>query len=224
MLIRAPSKTISRIAGILFSLIAGDPWLSQSGANLVYAAESIVQRSKPGSEAHPRSVTFAGDVLKGRSFEKPIGANLFFRLVPQELGWTIFVGSKADAANNFCGVVTPPYRGINALQIEGWHFRNFDNTGPNKAGSKNVNAPQELREFYFVLSEADYRSAMDALQVVLWPYSYSKQQIDRAERAHANLRKGNGTLTIRDLKLNTLERGKRAGIDRATFNVALVFP
>jgi hypothetical protein len=38
------------------------------------------------------------------------------------------------------------------------------------------------------------------------------------------LRKGNDTLTIRDLKLNTLERGKQAGIDRATFNVALVFP
>jgi hypothetical protein len=87
MLIRAPSKTIFRIAGILFSLIAaGDPWLGQSGANLVYAAESIVQRSKPGSEAEPRTVTFTGDVLKGRSFEKPIGANLFFRLVPPELG------------------------------------------------------------------------------------------------------------------------------------------
>ena len=181
-------------------------------------------RSKPASEAHPRTVTFIGEVLKARSFEKSIGTNLFFRLVPQELGWTIFVGSKANAANNFCSVVTPPYRGINALQIEGWHFRNSDNTGPNEAGLKNVSAPLELREFYFVLSEADYRSAMDALQVLLWPYSYSSQQIDRAERAHANLRKGNGTLTIRDLQLNTLERGKQAGIDRAMFNVSLVFP
>gem|GEM_PF-1075871 len=225
MPIRHPSKPMCRVSGILFSLLAaGDPWLGQSGANLVYAAESIVQRSKPASEAHPRTVTFTGDVLKARSFEKSIGTNLFFRLVPQELGWTIFVGSKANAANNFCSVVTPPYRGINALQIEGWHFRNSDNTGPNEAGLKNVSAPQELREFYFVLSEADYRSAMDALQVLLWPYSYSSQQIDRAERAHANLRKGNGTLTIRDLQLNTLERGKHAGIDRAMFNVSLVFP
>jgi hypothetical protein len=38
------------------------------------------------------------------------------------------------------------------------------------------------------------------------------------------LRKGHGTLTIRDLKLNTLERGKQAGIERMTFHVALVFP
>jgi hypothetical protein len=210
-------------AGIVFSLVAAG-WLGQSGANLVDAAESILQTSKPASEAHPRSVTFSGEVLKGRSFEKTIRANLFFRLVPQELGWTILIGSKADAANNFCGVVTPPYRGINALQIEGWHFRNSDNTGPNEAGPKNVNAPQELREFYFVLSEADYRNAMDALQIMLWPYSYSKQQIDRAERAHSKLRKGNGTMTIRDLKLNTLEPRKQAGIERATFNVALLFP
>jgi hypothetical protein len=63
-----------RVSGILFSLVAaGDPCLGQSGANLVYAAESIVQRSKPASEAHPRTVTFTGDVLKARSFEKSIG-------------------------------------------------------------------------------------------------------------------------------------------------------
>jgi hypothetical protein len=196
-------------AGIVFSLVAAG-WLGQSGANLVDAAESILQTSKPASEADPRSVTFSGEVLKGRSFEKTIRANLFFRLVPQELGWTILIGSKADAANNFCGVVTPPYRGINALQIEGWHFRNSANTGPNEAGPKNVNAPQELREFYFVLSEADYRNAMDALQIMLWPYSYSKQQIDRAERAHSKLRKGNGIMTIRDLKLKHA-RTRQAG-------------
>ena len=183
-----------------------------------------LKKGKNSSEAYPRTVTFSGVVLKGRRFEKRIGANLFFRLVPQEFGWTIAIGSKADTAKNFCGIVTPPYRGVNALQIEGWHFRNADNNGPNEPGPKNVNAPQELREFYFVLNEADYRSATAALEILLWPYSYSKEQIDGAERADAMLRKGHSTLTIRDLKLNTLERGKQAGIDRMTFHVALVFP
>jgi hypothetical protein len=213
-----------RISGMLFSIVAaGLLGLCQSGSALVYAAESM-QKLKSGGEAQLRKLTFTGDLLKGRSFEQRIGANLFFRLVPQELGWTIFVGSKADAENNFCGVVTPPYRGVNALQIEGWHFRNSDNSGPNETGPKNVNAPQKLREFYFVLSETDYRSAVDALQILLWPYSYSKQQIDRAERAHADLRKGSGTLTIRDLKLNTLEPDQQAGIEHITFNVSLVLP
>ena len=103
---------------------------------------------------------------------------------------------------------------MNPLRIEGWHSRSSDNSGPNEPGPKNVNAPQELREFYFVLNEADYRGASDALQILLWPYSYSKQQIDAAEGAHAKVCKGRGKLMIRDLKLNALEPGERAGIDR----------
>ena len=87
-----------------------------------------------------------------------------------------------------------------------------------------MNAPQELREFYFVLKESDYRRAFDALQILLWPYSYSKQQIDAAEGAQAKVRKGRGKLIIRDLKLNVLELGKQAGIERMTFDVELSFP
>jgi hypothetical protein len=188
-----------------------------------FAAESIAQRSKStDARAVQRNVRFSGEVRKGRSFERQIGANLFFRLVPEELGWAISVGNTMRG--NFCSVVTPPYRGMNALRIEGWHFRNSDNSGPNEPGPNNVNAPQELREFYFVLNEADYRSAFDALQILLWPYSYSKQQIDAAEGAHAKVRKGRGKLMIRDFKLNALEPGKHAGIDRMAFDVELTFP
>ena len=169
------------------------------------------------------SVRFSGEVLKGQSFDRQIGTNIFFRLVPEELGWSISVASEA-VRENFCSVVTPPYRGMNALHIEGWHFRNSDNSGPNDSGPKNVNAPQELREFAFVLNEADYRIAFNALQILLWPYGYSKQQIDAAEGAHAKLRKGSGKLVIRDLKLNALEPGKQAGIDRMRFDVELNFP
>ena len=195
-------------------------WLSDAA----FAAESTSQRSiNSDARVVQRKVKFNGEVSKGRSFERQIGANLFFRLAPQELGWSISVGSKA-VRENFCGVVTPPYRGMNALHIEGWHFRNSDNSGPNDAGPKNVNAPQELREFYFVVTEADYRSAFDALQILLWPYSYSKQQTDAAERAHAKLRKGRGKLMIQDLQLNTLESGKQAGIDRLAFDVELTLP
>lgn len=170
-----------------------------------------------------RAPKFSGEVLKGRSFEKQVRANLYFRLVPDELGWSISVGSKAGE-NNFCGVVTPPYRGVNGIYIEGWHFRNSDNSGPNEPGAKNVTAPQRLRQFYFVLDDADYRKAFDALQILLWPYTYSKQQIDEAENVHAKLPKGRGSLNIRDLKLNTLEPGKQAGIDQMTFDVELIVP
>ena len=43
--------------------------------------------------------------------------------------------------------MTPPWHFVpNAREIEGWHFRNGDNTAPNDAS---VNALQELREFIF---------------------------------------------------------------------------
>lgn len=113
---------------------------------------------------------------------------------------------------------------MNGIYVEGWHFRNSDNSGPNEIGLKNVNAPQRLRQFYFVRTDADFRKAFDALQILLWPYGYLKQQINEAENVHAKLLKGQGSLNIRDLKLNTLELGKQAGIDRMTFDVELIFP
>lgn len=189
-----------------------------------FAADSIAQTSESTQvRGAQRAVGFSGEALKGQGFERQIGTNLYFRLIPEELGWSISIGSKAGS-ENFCSVATPPYRGLNALRIEGWHFRNSDNTGPNEPGPRNVNAPQEVREFYFVLNDADYRRASDALQVLMWPYNYSKQQIDAAEKAHAKLRKGRGRVTIRGLTLNTLDFGKRAGIDRMTFDVELAFP
>ena len=204
-----------RIALVIILVAFSGYFFGARPSTVAFAADSIAQSQ--------RNVRFSGEVLKGRSFERQVGVNLFFRLVPDELGWSISMGSIAPRGN-FCSVVTPPYRGMNALRIEGWHFRNSDNSGPNEPGPKNVNAPQELREFYFVLNEADYRSAFDALQILLWPYSYSKQQIDAAEGAHAKVRKARGKLIIRDLKLNVLELGKQAGIERMTFDVELSFP
>ncbi len=201
------------IAGMIFSLAVavpfGDNW---QGSKLSFAART------------EKTVKFSAEVKKGRSFERQIGTNLFFRLMPQELGWTISVGSDTYRQNNFCGVVTPPYRGVNQIYIDGWHFRNADNSGPNEPGPKNVNAPQEVREFNFVLDEAGYGKAFEALQILLWQYSHSKQQINAAGEVHSKLAKGKGRLTIRNLQLNRLELGKRAGIDRMTFDVELTLP
>jgi hypothetical protein len=218
---------MSVVAIIIFSVtLAGDYWDRGGQRMNSHSATDSIARASENSNA-PRAqktVSFSSRISKGQSFEKQIGVNLFFRLIPDELGWTISVGSNSAPKNNFCGVVTPPYRGINAIHIEGWHFRNADNSGPNEAGPKNVNAPQKAREFHFVLNDGDYRKAFDALQILLWPYSSSKQEITEAESVHAKLPKGNGALTIRDLKLNRLDVGKQAGVDGFTFDVELNFP
>src|SRR5918996_4079708 len=138
-----------RIAIVIIVVALSGYFFGARPSNAAFAADSIGQRSRNSDgRGIQRNVRFSGEVLKGRSFERQIGANRFFRLVPEELGWSISVGSKAGR-ENFCSVVTPPYRGVNTLRIEGWHFRNSDNSGRNELGPKNVNAPQELREFYF---------------------------------------------------------------------------
>ncbi|HEU4341901.1 MAG TPA: hypothetical protein VFU31_10055 [Candidatus Binatia bacterium] len=208
---------------VLLSVLASATYLdsktldSPAGPN-----EQIAENTK--APLAGRVVRFSGEIGKGRRFEKEIGENLFFRLIPVGLGWTISVGSKRNPEHNFCAVATPPYRGVNHIYIEGWQFRNSDNTGPNEVGPKNVNAPQEVREFNCVLSEADYQKAFDALQKLLWSYTYSKEQVNEAERIHERLSKGSGTLTIRDLKLNNLGVGKQADIDVMIFEVDLNFP
>jgi len=179
-------------------------------------------------------IKFSGEVKRGENFEKEISNNLVFRLRPIELGWEIFVGYKRSKPNiepirdeedaNFAIVVTPPFRGINHLDIEGWHFRNADNTGPNEPGPKNVNAPGDIRKFYFVLNNSDYQKAGKALDRLLWPYSYSEQKVKEAEFILSKLKRGYGILTIQDLKLNNLMPGQQAGIDWMKFDVELHFP
>ena len=188
------------------------------------APETPTDQITESQNSPTRKMVKFSAVAKGQQFEQQIGDNLFFRLIPHELGWMISVGSKTSTANNFSGVVTPPYRGINPIYIDGWYFRNSDNTEPNDAGPKNVNAPQEIREFCFVLNDADYQKAFDALQKLLWSYSYSNKEVKEAREFHENLSKGRGTLTIRDLKLRNLETGNQAGIDFMEFDAEFKLP
>jgi len=176
------------------------------------------------TSAAAKTITFSGEVTKDQRFEKQIIENLYFCLIPQELGWAVFIGNKADTENNFAGVVTPPYHGINPLSIEGWHFRNADNSGPNEAGEKNINAPQELRQFNFVLNGRDYQQAFDCLQKILWPYSYSPEEVAKAEVLQQSIRMAEGSLTIKEMELNNLVITQQAGMDYMKFDVELHLP
>jgi hypothetical protein len=185
--------------------------------------ESQAQNSSSFNQ-QSRAVRLSGEVLRGQTWGKEARQDLFFRLMPDELGWTILLRSGKESDHNFASVVTPPYRGVNPISIQGWHFRNSDNSGPNEAGPKNVNAPQEVREFEFVLNDASYQQAFDALQKMLWSYSYSPREVALAEELHERLKKGKGILTIQEMRLNNLEMGKQAGMDWMRFEVELVLP
>jgi hypothetical protein len=139
-------------------------------------------------------------------------------------GWDIWIGNKQRPNNSYCGIVTPPFHGINALYIEGWHFRNSDNSGPNEAGEKNVNAPQEEREFQFVTNESDYKKASEALDKIVYPYIYSEKEVDAAKKEFNEIKKGEGLLKIEKMELGNLIIGEQAWFNKMEFQVWLKLP
>lgn len=164
---------------------------------------------------------FKGEVRRGQVFERSIDRRLTFRLNPDEYGWEIWIGDKTKPDRNYCAIITPPYHGINALDIEGWHFRSSDNSASVEARGNNVNAPQEIRRFFFVLNEAGYLKASHALQRLLWPYSYTASETEEAREAYDRIKKMTGRLRIRSKELGNLKGGGRAWIERMRFEVEI---
>lgn len=173
--------------------------------------------------APKRTIRFAGVVQGGQRFERPLTDSLRFVLDPGTLGregWNVGVFA-ADSTANFAGIVTPPFHGPNPLDIDAWHLRNADNTGPNRG---DVAAPQAEREFEFVLLSPDYRVAATALDVVLWPGERSQAAQDSAQAVWDALPRGTGVLKVTGMKLGGLGKGERPWFDNMRFEVEVKVP
>ena len=162
-------------------------------------------------------IKFEGKVSRNQVFEKEISDDLLFRLDPISEGWQIWVGDHANTDSNFSGIATPPFHGMNARYIEGWHFRNSDNSRPNEAGEKNVNAPQYERGFCFVLNEDDYQTSYYWLNEQLLP----EEEQEENKKKFELVQRKSGLLTITELELGNLEVGERAWIEHMGFEVEL---
>ncbi len=152
------------------------------------------------------------------------GAGYEFRLVPTGGGWTIWIGDPMQRDQNYVTAVTPPFRGINPAVIQGWHFRNRDNTGPNEPGDGNVNAPQMERRFAFVRDSAGYQAAQEALEVLLWPGERSEENVRNAENQLALVPRIEGAMRIEALELGNLVAGEQAHVERMAFRISLELP
>jgi len=179
--------------------------LGEFGARLTAALAAA------DSSASRAQTTFEGEIRSGESFAHPFGTDLEFRLEPQTLGWQIAVrqrGRDEDLSR-----LTPPLHFVpNPRDIEGWHFRNADNTGPNESGGKNVNAPGEVREFIF---SPEVGRMIDGPQAT---ESISPEDVAAVRRF------GEGGLTILEYRLTNLEPGAQAAIDWMRFRVELSWP
>ena len=148
------------------------------------------------SQPTPQQITFTGAVKAEERFQLPFGGRFTFALEPSEFGWLIVINEKGREEN--LARLTPPFHFVpNPREIEGWHFRNEENTGPNDGS---VNAPQEERQFIF--SPEVGRS----IQGPTAHWSVSTEEVERVGSF------GRGVLHIERLVLSPLKRGDRARI------------
>lgn len=177
----------------------------------------------PMNLAQNKKIHFEDVVVRGQSYQKSINKILNFKLIPTEYGWEISVENKIDSGNNYCEIATPPFHGINAIYIDGWHFRNSDNSANNEAGEQSV-APQENRGFAFVISKKDYNYVSKLLDKILYPQNISEKEQEDATDEFFAYKKATGLLHIKKLKLGNLIVEKQAWIEKMEFSVDIQFP
>ncbi len=154
------------------------------------------------------SFAFTAEASAGKPFLRYFGAHFAFQLKPVPQGWLLSVTDQRGTED--ISRLTPPFHSVpNPREIEGWHFRNADNTGPNEPGDKNVNAPGAIRTFIF---------SPEVGQTIDGPAARSKPDEKDMERIRQF---GQGTLTILDYRLKDLEPGKQAGFEWMRFKLEI---
>ena len=188
-------------AAVLLTLIAG--------AIAPVAAQSL------SCAADERSVSFAGDVQHGDTFEQSFGRALVFRLAPSPdpgvPGWTIEIRRRGDAdrERELSWLVTPPYRG--------WTPRYLDTSYGKSAAESVAITP---REFAFLADPSDFDRAIDVVRRLLWPGNATDAQLDAARRTLDAVPTGRGQLHIRDATFGRAPDGAQH-IARLAFAVTL---
>jgi hypothetical protein len=96
---------------------------------------------------HHHDVEFSGKVVAGQSYQRRLSTNYGFGLRPGWYGWMVqvYYGGK----DVLIPIPMYPYPSAAPYDIEGWDFRNLDNTGPNAPGPKSVNSEGSTRILVF---------------------------------------------------------------------------
>jgi hypothetical protein len=175
--------------------------------------ESEGEAVQPAPKKRPprTAARFRGEINEGQTLEKYFGPGFHFFLVARPLGWEIVVRYLDEDEN--IARLTPPFHGVpNPRDIEGWHFRNSDNSGANEPGEKNVNAPGEEREFIF---------SPDVGRAIQGAGAWRSVTGEDIEKVRAF---GQGKLIILEYKLGNLKTGEQAKFEWMRFDVELTWP
>ena len=147
------------------------------------------------------TVIFSGEVERGQVYSRVFHDSLLFKLIPDTYGWTICI-SIAGRPEEDITRLTPPFHSVpNPREIEGWHFRNVSNTGPNDGS---VNTPDSVREFIFSPKVG-----------TVFIYPPSSEQVEQIKKD------GIGIFAITFLELGNLIPNEHACISRMRFLIHL---
>lgn len=151
------------------------------------------------------------EIYGAHNFEQKLDNGWVFRLGASRYGWKIHLFSNDSSASNIdMAQVTPPHRtSPNSRDIEGWHFRNAANTGPNVG---DVNAPQYLREFFFsraLIGTGGFKSAKGP---------------DASLMFEPDPNGGRGWLKILDLGLSDTALRQKARMSYLKFDACISWP
>lgn len=163
-----------------------------------------------------------GEVHRPEKFDKEIGRGLVFRLAPSDFGWDIEVGPKGGT-DNYMDCVNEPLHGVTPFQIEGWLFRNDDNTAPRKPSEMLTPGIGEKREFQFVLTAADEAKSCDDLEKMEHTWDEKAAEPMTASRLFGALAGGDGSVTITRMTLGNLKPGAQAWIESMEFEATFSF-
>lgn len=169
----------------------------------VFASETTIAQTCPSSPAR-HSFHASAEVAGNRSFLLSVNERWTFVLQRVQYGWSIRL---KDATGVDLSAVTPPFRsGVNHRDIEGWHFRNADNSDSNDGS---MNAPQDLRLFVFDPS-------LEGTGGFRPP--------DQNGKFEAEASPGRGAFWIHDYGLADLGKGEKARMVYLKFDLCLAWP
>ena len=158
---------------------------------VVVATVTVAIAQPPTRPCKAGTYKLHGIVQRAKAYSREFDG-FVFKLEPMEYGWRIDI-SRGE--QHYLESMTGPRHAVpNPVEIEGWHFRNSANTGPNRG---DVDAPQYTRRFLF---SPRWRHCPEAPDIG---------------------KDGKGVLEITDLELGNLRPGAKANISRMKFRVTL---
>ena len=134
----------------------------------------------PAAEAQTANVVLIeGAVTRGAPFAQSFGQGFTLAVNGQSGVWGIEITHATSPEKDLIYPVNPPYR-----------FSNRQYIGPGYGESARESASNTPRDFVFVARPDDVERAWNDVERLLWPYTHSEAEVQRAADELAHLRTG----------------------------------